>query len=117
VRRENGTVETKDEGMEGRCERHQFDRAIDRCGRCGGEFCHTCVVYPFGAKKAPYCLPCAVEAAGVRSGAGHSRPISRRERKRLDRERESAMVAATPAVAEPEPFDMDWFSTGTGHSH
>jgi hypothetical protein len=105
--------------MEGRCERHQFDRAIDRCGRCGGEFCHTCVVYPFGAKKAPYCLPCAVEAAGVRSGAGHARPMSRRERKLLDRQRKTGLVAATAAVvdAEPEPFDMDWLSTGTGHSH
>ena len=105
--------------MEGRCERHQFDRAIDRCGRCGGEFCHTCVVYPFGAKKAPYCLPCAVEAAGLRSGASNVRPMSRRERKQLARERKTGLVAATATVAEaePEPFDMDWLSTGTGQSH
>jgi hypothetical protein len=93
--------------MEGRCERHQFDRAIDRCGRCGLEFCQTCVVYPFGQRKAPYCLPCAVQAAGVRSGAGSGRALSRRERKQLDRERTSP-AAANAGIANEDPFDMNW---------
>jgi hypothetical protein len=93
--------------MEGRCERHQFDRAIDQCGRCGLEFCHTCVVYPFGQRKAPYCLPCAVEAAGVRSGAGSGRPLSWRERKRLEKERRSPATAGGK-LGNDEPFDMDW---------
>jgi len=100
--------------MEGRCERHQFDRAIDRCGRCGGEFCQTCVVYPFGAKRAPYCLPCAVEAAGVRSGAAPGKPMSRRERKTLDRQRKAGLVAATAAAPtlEPEVFDQSLVGGG-----
>jgi hypothetical protein len=97
--------------MEGRCERHQFDRAVDNCGRCGGEFCQTCVVYAFGPKKPPYCLPCAVEAAGVRSGAGSAPALSRRERKRLAKDRARAVnAAAAVAPPTPEPYDMDWMS-------
>jgi hypothetical protein len=60
--------------MDGRCERHLFDQAIDLCDRCGAEFCGDCLVYSFGPKKPPYCLPCAVEAAGVRKGAGDLAP-------------------------------------------
>ena len=95
--------------MDGRCERHLFDQAVDRCGRCGGEFCHTCVVYSFGPKKPPFCLPCAVEAAGVRSGAGSAPAISRRERKRLEKERVATLKAqAASAPPAPEPFDTTW---------
>lgn len=79
--------------MEGRCERHQFDRSVDRCGRCGGEFCGTCVVYSFGPKKPPFCLPCAVSAGGVRSRAARGPALSRRERKVIERERLAALAA------------------------
>ena len=103
--------------MEGRCERHQFDRAIDRCGRCGLEFCQTCVVYPFGRRKAPFCLPCAVEAAGVRSGAGSGRPLSRRERKALDRERKAADATLSTGVAPDDPFDMNWLDDVSAGGH
>jgi hypothetical protein len=97
--------------MEGRCERHQFDQAADRCGRCGGEFCSTCVVYAFGPKKPPFCLPCAVAAAGVRSGAGSAPPLSRRERKRLAKERVATVRAAAEAAPPaPEPYDMGWMT-------
>ena len=89
--------------MEGRCERHLFDQATDRCGRCGGEYCTTCLVYSFGPKKPPFCLPCAVEAAGVRTKAGSGPALSRRERKRLERERAAAMVSPPPQPAQPEP--------------
>ena len=74
--------------MEGRCERHLFDQAIDLCARCGAEFCNDCLVYSFGPKKPPFCLPCAVEAAGVRSGAGF-RPMSRKEQKHFAKQREA----------------------------
>lgn len=95
--------------MEGRCELHLFDRAVDLCGRCGGEFCNTCVVYPFGPKKAPFCLGCAVVAAGVRKGAGYAPPLSRKERKRLDKVRlASAEAAAADTPAETNAFDLDW---------
>ena len=96
--------------MEGRCERHQFDRAIDRCGRCGGEFCSTCVVYSFGPKKPPFCLPCAVTAGGLRTQAAKGPALSRKERKKLERERKAA--AAQPAVDQPPvklPVEVEWF--------
>jgi hypothetical protein len=102
--------------MEGRCERHQFDRAIDRCGRCGLEFCQTCVVYPFGQRKAPYCLPCAVEAAGVRSGAGSGQALSRRARKQLEKER--ANPASAPAASGPDDsFDTNWMDEVSAGGH
>lgn len=99
--------------MEGRCHRHQFDSAVDRCLMCGNGFCTTCLVYPKGPSKPPYCLPCAVSAAGVRSGAGSGRRLSWRERRQLTKERKAALAASggqptTPAVEEA--YDMDWMS-------
>jgi hypothetical protein len=89
--------------MEGRCERHLFDQAIDLCERCGAEFCGDCLVYSFGPKKPPYCLPCAVEQAGVRKGA--IRPaVSRRDRKRLVHEREKLFARRDSFVARDDPL-------------
>jgi hypothetical protein len=96
--------------MEGRCDRHQFDRSVDRCGRCGGEFCSTCVVYSFGPKKPPFCLPCAVTAAGVRTKAAKVPPMSRKERKLLERERVAAMARPAPEIAPAKmPVTIEWF--------
>jgi hypothetical protein len=85
--------------MDGRCERHLFDQAIDLCDRCGAEFCGDCLVYSFGPKKPPYCLPCAVEAAGVRKGAGYRPATSRRERKQIAKDRD-ALLRRRAAAAE-----------------
>lgn len=116
--------------MEGRCERHPFDQAVDLCGRCGCEFCADCVVYSFGPAKPPYCLPCAVEAAGVRQGAGFRPAPSRKERKELKRRRDAflrtrgdADVPGEPEVEVPEAepassfWDKapDWTSQATAH--
>lgn len=78
--------------MEGRCERHLFDQATDLCGRCGLEYCADCLVYSFGPSKPPFCLPCAVEAAGVRQGAALRAAPSRKERKELTRRREEFLA-------------------------
>jgi hypothetical protein len=48
------------------CDVHPFEPAIDTCRTCKREFCADCLVYAFGTKKPPYCVPCALEAAGVR---------------------------------------------------
>jgi len=100
--------------VEGRCERHQFDRAVDRCGRCGGEFCATCVVYSFGPKKPPFCLPCAVTAAGVRTKAAKVPALSRKERKRLEKER-AVNLAQRAQAPEPAPIsspvEVEWFDS------
>src|SRR4051812_7997091 len=88
--------------MQGRCDKHLFEGAEDRCGKCGYEFCGECLVYAFGAKKPPYCIPCAVAAAGVRSSAG-VRPIAdARELKALRKERRRQRRAGTPAQAPLE---------------
>jgi hypothetical protein len=93
--------------MQGRCEKHLFEVAEDRCGKCGLEFCAECLVYSFGPKRPPFCIPCAVSAAGIRTSAGRG-PLPRRQAKRLERERRSAfrqaerLAAAMPA---PEPFE------------
>jgi len=50
----------------GACEQHSFDHAAGTCGRCSANFCAACLVFPFGPKKAPYCIPCALAVAGVR---------------------------------------------------
>ena len=92
--------------MQGRCEKHLFEQAEDRCGSCGLEFCAECLVYSFGPKRPPYCIPCAVSAAGIRSGAAKS-TLPRREAKRLERERRSAFRQAERAAAAmpvEEPF-------------
>ena len=96
--------------MEGRCERHQFDRSVDRCGRCGGEFCATCVVYSFGPKKPPFCLPCAVTAAGVRTKAARVPALSRKERKLLERQRVDALANPAPEANPIKmPVTVEWF--------
>jgi hypothetical protein len=76
--------------MQGRCDKHLFEGAEDRCGRCGYEFCGECLVYSFGPKKPPFCIPCAVAAAGIRSNAGHRPMADTRELKQLKKERRSA---------------------------
>jgi hypothetical protein len=92
--------------MQGRCDKHLFEAAEDRCGKCGYEFCGECLVYSFGAKKPPYCIACAVAAAGIRSNAG-LRPIAdARELKALRKERRSQARKARRQPALPEaPLD------------
>lgn len=75
--------------MQGRCDKHLFEGAEDHCGKCGYEFCGECLVYSFGPKKAPFCIPCAVAAAGIRSNAGIRPMADARELKALRKERRS----------------------------
>jgi len=75
--------------MQGRCDKHLFEAAEDQCGRCGYEFCGECLVYAFGLKKPPLCIPCAVVTAGIRSNAAPP-VLDSRQRKQLRKERRSA---------------------------
>ena len=98
--------------MQCRCEKHLFETAEDRCGKCGLEFCAECLVYSFGPKRPPFCIPCAVSAAGIRSGSG-GRGLPKREAKRLERERRQAFNDAQAAAAEAfEPRVPDAQPTG-----
>jgi hypothetical protein len=91
--------------MQGRCDKHLFEGAEDRCGKCGYEFCGECLVYSFGAKKPPFCIPCAVAAAGIRSNAGIRPMADARELKALRKERRSAArKQRRDGTTAPEPL-------------
>ena len=51
------------------CDKHLFEEASGMCRACRRPFCADCLVYAQGPKKAPFCIPCALTAAGVRSTA------------------------------------------------
>ena len=50
----------------GRCSRHQFNDAVALCAKCNGPSCQECVVYPYGRKRQPLCVHCALVVGGVR---------------------------------------------------
>ena len=48
------------------CANNPLDTATARCNECGADFCSDCVIYPFGEKKPPLCVPCALVVGGIR---------------------------------------------------
>ena len=52
-----------------KCDKHLFEDASAMCRACRRPFCEECLVFTQGAGRAPYCIPCALTAAGVRSTA------------------------------------------------
>ncbi len=52
-----------------RCGVHNFARAAGHCRACRDAYCNECLVYPFGQRRPPYCVGCALVAAGVRRGS------------------------------------------------
>jgi hypothetical protein len=48
------------------CDNHPFDPALAACRRCKRDYCATCLVFSFGPRKPPFCIPCALDAGGVR---------------------------------------------------
>jgi hypothetical protein len=86
--------------MEGRCEKHPFERMARHCRTCGGEFCADCLVFSYGPKKPPYCVNCALSAAGVRSTAARPQLRSKRDIKREEKEaKRRAKLASKTRVA------------------
>jgi hypothetical protein len=98
---------------DGRCFVHSFEVGQARCRNCGNEFCNECLVFAFGPSKPPYCVACALAAAGVRSNAGRQPALSRREIRRLEKERrrvEKQRAATAPRVAAT-PSDWPGIAT------
>ncbi len=85
--------------LDGRCFRHGFEVADSTCRNCGLSFCSECLVFSFGANKPPYCISCALAAAGVRSNAAIQTNVNKRELKRLEKERKKAAKAKKSAKA------------------
>ncbi len=86
------------------------------CGDCGHNFCEECVVFPFGPKKAPVCISCALELGGISSRATGRPKLSRqsiRERRAAQRKaqktarKEQAPVGSQSAGAGPEQDEPD----------
>jgi hypothetical protein len=78
-----------------RCMTHPFERCHRLCGQCGNPYCENCLVSPFGPKKAPLCLQCAVSAAGLRKAAALPPTRTKREIDRLN-----ALMAKEQAASE-----------------
>jgi hypothetical protein len=60
------------------CDKHLFEEATGMCRVCRRPFCPDCLVYAQGPNKAPFCIPCALTAAGVRSTAASQARRGRR---------------------------------------
>src|SRR6476659_6981138 len=91
-----------------RCARHSFEVAENACRNGGNEFCNECLVYAFGPKKPPYCVPCALAASGVRSNAANRPVMSKREIRRRHKERlRESQVQPVGVGADISP-QIDW---------
>jgi len=55
------------------CHTHKSERTAGTCRSCLHEYCDHCLVYSYGRSKAPYCIACALEAAGVSGHKHHTR--------------------------------------------
>ena len=76
--------------MAARCVKHAFEGAAAQCRSCGEPFCQDCLVYTYGPQKPPFCVPCALVAAGVRR-------VSSAERKLMKANRgQKVEIAETP---------------------
>ncbi len=84
------------------CMKHPHERATGICRRCGIAWCGDCLVYVYGPSKPPYCVSCAMFAAGVRTG-GVRPALSRRDlRARRKAERAARRAGSEPAQARTQ---------------
>ncbi len=70
--------------MNGYCEYHTFDRAVDVCNVCYGDLCRSCVVMLAGRRHAT-CKECVIDLSGVRTLA---RPVERGDKATVNARRE-----------------------------
>ena len=93
--------------LDEQCARHQFEVAIDRCRQCGNPFCGECLVYSFGEKQPPFCIPCALSAAGVRSNAARAPAMPKKELKRRQKA-EARIAEEAEERSAPAATQIDW---------
>jgi hypothetical protein len=93
--------------MDLRCDRHGFELAVDTCRNCGISYCAECLVYSFGRKEQPFCVSCALAAAGVRSNAARQPTLSRKEMRRQAKERKKALKEQRASKAV-HSVEIDW---------
>lgn len=82
--------------MSNSCVKHPMTFGTQICGECGHHFCEECVVFPFGVKKPPVCISCALELGGISSRPSGRPKLSRqsiRERRAAQRKAQKATHA------------------------
>src|SRR6478735_5925300 len=95
-------------GTEGQCYKHGFEASQDACRHCGLYFCAECLVYSFGANKPPYCISCALGASGVRANAARQPTMSKRDIRRMARDRKKAEKSRLAAAPKVEVQPVNW---------
>jgi hypothetical protein len=89
--------------MQQQCAKHVFEAAENVCRTCGDGFCDECLVYAFGPRKPPLCIPCAVAAAGIRASAVGNERISVFRRFRARAEKAGPETLSPNAWPSPRP--------------
>ena len=100
------------------CVKHPMTSGEYICGECGHQYCPECVVFPFGASKAPLCISCALELGGVRRQPTNRPKLTRksvRQRLALQRSTVSDQTATEdrPVEAAGEPDEVTWLDDST----
>ncbi len=78
--------------MNGHCDFHTFERAVDVCGICYGDLCRNCAL-PLKGRKDSVCKDCALAVSGVRGG---SKPEVRGDRRTVKQRRQEYAAAGPP---------------------
>lgn len=86
-----------------RCVKHPFETAVTTCRECGYDYCGECLVYSFGANKPPYCVKCALAAAGVRRGSAVT-PVRAQKSRRLFGRRAPVVTATAGPTFDEIPI-------------
>ena len=83
---------------------------MGRCRECGHVFCGECLVFTFGERQPPFCVPCALAAAGVRSSAARPKALPKKELKRRQKEEAErlARLEANKAETQANRARIDW---------
>ena len=96
--------------MAARCTKHSFDVAVAQCRSCGEPFCGDCLVYTHGPSSPPFCVPCALVAAGVRRVTGAEKKAMKAARGRqvdIDPGARSPITLAVGFDTADEPAEPD----------
>jgi hypothetical protein len=79
------------------CTKHQSEHAVGSCRRCADAWCTACLVYTYGSDKPPYCMSCAMVAAGVRTSGARPAATRRQLKAQAKAQRKAEKVAAKAA--------------------
>lgn len=84
------------------CMKHTANLSAGDCSQCGDGFCDECLVFPFGERRPPMCIACALTFSGVRH-RGEASTARKPARTRVFGRRKEVVREVT--VYEEEQFD------------